>query len=337
MKRIMAVYDVDPFYAERFAEFANQKEKTPFTVVAFTSLARLRQFTQRQQVELLLAGDGVPEESFKDLNIRQVIRLGEVKDLAAPDTQVIYKYQSSDAVLREVMACYQLHPEQIPLAAVGVKSTVIGVCSSVGRCGKTGFAFTLGQIMAKESKVLFLSMEEYSALARLTGNKYTSTLTDLLYYYRSGEYSRARLASVLYNWNGLDYVPPVTCAQDLAEADGEELADLVGRIAQEGVYDVLILDMGHLVRELDPLLELCDAVYAPVREDCVSAAKVDAWKEDIRRSGRETLWDKVHLLKLPMPSAVRPAESYLEQLLWGETGDFCRNLLGGKKGGGREH
>lgn len=79
----MAVYDVDPFYAERFAEFANQKEKTPFTVVAFTSLARLRQFTQRQQVELLLAGDGVPEESFKDLNVRQVIRLGEVKDLAA--------------------------------------------------------------------------------------------------------------------------------------------------------------------------------------------------------------------------------------------------------------
>ena len=25
--RIMAVYDVDPFYADRFADFVNQKEK----------------------------------------------------------------------------------------------------------------------------------------------------------------------------------------------------------------------------------------------------------------------------------------------------------------------
>ena len=31
------------------------------------------------------------------------------------------------------------------------------------------------------------------------------------------------------------------------------------------------------------------------------------------------------------------SESYLEQLLWGEVGDFCRSLLKGTKGGGYEH
>lgn len=40
--RIMAVYDVDPFYADRFADFVNQKEKVPFTVMAFTTLERLK-------------------------------------------------------------------------------------------------------------------------------------------------------------------------------------------------------------------------------------------------------------------------------------------------------
>lgn len=186
MKRIMAVYDVDPFYAERLAEFANQKEKTPFTVVAFTSLTRLKQFAEEQSVELLLAGDGVPEECLKELDIRQVMRLGEVKDMTAPDVPVIYKYQSSDAVLREVMACYQVQPEQMPLMAVGIRSTIIGICSPVGRCGKTGFGFTLGQIMARDSKVLFLGLEEYSALSRLTQTQYAATLTDLVYYYQSG-------------------------------------------------------------------------------------------------------------------------------------------------------
>ena len=39
MKRIMGVYDVDPFYADRFAEFANQKEQIPFTAIALPTSA----------------------------------------------------------------------------------------------------------------------------------------------------------------------------------------------------------------------------------------------------------------------------------------------------------
>ena len=38
MGRVMAVYDVDPFYADRFADTVNQREKLPFTVMAFTTL-----------------------------------------------------------------------------------------------------------------------------------------------------------------------------------------------------------------------------------------------------------------------------------------------------------
>ena len=49
MKKIMAVYDVDSRYADRFAEFANQREQVPFKVVAFTSLEKLREFSKREQ------------------------------------------------------------------------------------------------------------------------------------------------------------------------------------------------------------------------------------------------------------------------------------------------
>ena len=49
MKRIMGVYDVDPFYADRFAEFANQKEQIPFTAIAFTNISKL-------QWEMILIG-----------------------------------------------------------------------------------------------------------------------------------------------------------------------------------------------------------------------------------------------------------------------------------------
>lgn len=335
MKRIMAVYDVDPFYADRFAEFANQKEKTPFTAIAFNSLSRLTAFAAEQNVELLLVGDEVPEESIREVRARQVVRLGETAIGESKDenqSPVVYKYQASDAVLREVMACYRVQPQFAGLAAVGAKSTVISVYSPIGRCGKTGFCLTLGQIMAKQAKVLYLSLEDYSALSRLTGTSYSSALSDLIYYYRQGEYSRMHLSGLVYSWGGLDYIPPAGYAEDLAEMTGEELAGLVQQIAREGIYEVIILDMGHLAREPEPLLELSDVVYAPMKEDCISAAKLEAWKNYLNWSGKEHLWEKIQLLKLPMPGAVRQAETWLEQLLWGEMGDYIRGLLKGRKG-----
>lgn len=335
MKRIMAVYDVDPFYADRFAEFVNQKEKTPFTAIAFNSLSRLTAFAAEQNVELLLVGDEVPEESIREVRARQVVRLGEMVTVEKREdnqSPVVYKYQASDAVLREVMACYRVQPQAAGLAAVGTKSTVVSVWSPVGRCGKTGFCLTLGQIMARQAKVLYLSLEDYSALSRLTGSAYSRTLSDLVYYYRQGEYSRVHLSGLVYSLGGLDYIPPAGYAEDLAEMTGEELAGLVQRIALEGIYEVIILDMGHLVREPEPLLELSDVVYVPMKEDCISSAKLEAWKNYLQWSGKEHLWGKIQLLKLPLSGAVCQAETWLEQLLWGEMGDYIRGLLKGRKG-----
>ena len=66
MKHILAVYDVDPVYAARFAEVVNQKEKIPFEVVAFSSIERLRAFAAEHPVKLLLLGEHVPAEWGKN-------------------------------------------------------------------------------------------------------------------------------------------------------------------------------------------------------------------------------------------------------------------------------
>ena len=117
------------------------------------------------------------------------------------------------------------------------------------------------------------------------------------------------IGTVLHNWGGLDYVPPAAYAEDLAELKGDELAELIARIAADGIYEVILI------------------------EDCVSAAKLEAWQNYLEESGRNHLWEKVRLLRLPRPGAVWQTETYLEQLLWGEMGDFARNLLKGQRGG----
>ncbi len=328
MKRIMAVYDVDPFYADKFAEYANQKEKTPFTAIAFTSLARLKTFAGKEPVELLLIGDEVELKELEEIPAGQIIRLSE-SGMPEPDgTPSVYKYQASDSVLREVMACYQVRAEPAVYAVSGMKSKVIGVYSPIGRCGKTGFCMTLGQIMAKSERVLLLSFEDFAGYARMTGTEYQGTLSDLLYYFRLGEYSRLRLGSVTYSWNGLNYVPPAAYSEDLKDVTGEEMAKLVTAIAGDGGYDTIILDLGHFGKGVEPLLEICRVIYAPVQGDGISLTKIDEWRQYLEVSGRSHLWEKTETMELPVLRFPVPADRYLEELLWGEMGDFVRNLSG---------
>lgn len=333
MRRIMAVYDVDPFYANKFAEFANEKEKTPFTAVAFTSLARLKAYANKQEVELLLVGDEVREEELENINVNQIIRLSETGIQKTENTPSVYKYQASDRVLREVMACYQGKAEPEELRISGIKSRIIGIYSPIGRCGKTGFAMTLGQVLAKNEKVLLLCLEDFSVLSRMTGTEYAGTLSELLYYFRQGEYSRVRLGSVTYSWNGVDYVPPVTYAEDLRDVTGEELAELIRAIAKDSGYDVLLLDFGHFGKGAETLMELCGRIYAPISKDPVSSGKAEEWKRYLEVSGRVHLQEKVQFLELPVLHTAVSAERYLEECLWGELGDFVRELVLGKETG----
>ena len=104
MKHILAVYDVDPVYAARFAEVVNQKEKIPFEVVAFSSIERLRAFAAEHPVKLLLLGEHVPAEEKESIRAEKVILLSDNGGKpVSPSVPCVYKYQSSDAIVRDVM------------------------------------------------------------------------------------------------------------------------------------------------------------------------------------------------------------------------------------------
>ena len=154
MKKIMAVYDADSRYADRLAEFVNQRSQVPFQVVAFTSLEKLKEFAAREKIDLLLAGSGVEKEQLDGIPAAQVVWLSE-NGVAEEGEAVVYKYQASDDLLREVMSWYR--PQEIPvlMTSAGRRSRITGVYSPIGRCGKTSFALTLGQVLARKEKVLY--------------------------------------------------------------------------------------------------------------------------------------------------------------------------------------
>lgn len=328
MRRIMAVCDGNIRYAERLADYANERGKIPFRAVAFSSAERLREYAAKHSVEILLAGETVPAEELEGIQARQIIYLGEEKRADAARLPSVYKYQNSDRLMREVMACYDGEDwgESVPIAGRG---HLIGIYSPVGRCGKTAFALTLAQVWKETEKTLLVSLEDCSGFGEMAGESYGECLSDLLYRYCHGGGCWEKLGAFVYSWGNVDYIPPARYPEDLEGISAMEMAGFLEDMAAESGYGVIVVDLGQMGRQAAEILDACDAVYMPVLEDWVSQAKVREFEAYLAGSGRDGVAERLEKLKLPSGNRPSAGENYPEQLLWGELGDFTRRLVRG--------
>lgn len=245
------------------------------------------------------------------------------------EESTVYKYQSGDCILQEVMACYCTAPPQPGLALMAKRALVMGVYSPVGRCGKTSFALTLAHMLGKSQAVLLISLEEYSGFSKLVCGGYDQDLSDVFYLYQRGDFNWLRLKSMILSSGNVDYIPPVSYGEDLDQIPPEEIKGFLQKIAAESGYERIIVDMGHMGKGAVSLFEACDVVYMPVLDDLVSAAKLEDFEEYLKAADDRGIGEKIQKLRLPAVRMMASRGKYMEQLIWGEMGDFVRKLLEG--------
>ena len=164
-KNIFAVCDLEVDYALNFMEYLNHKKNIPFEIQAFTTAESLIAYGKKVPIELLLISGKAMCREVQELDIGKIVILSEgVHPPELDRYPSVYKYQASSDVIREVMACYGAEKAIDPVAFPVLKKNteIYGIYSPLGRCLKTSFALTLGQILAKDKAVLYLNMEEYS-------------------------------------------------------------------------------------------------------------------------------------------------------------------------------
>lgn len=172
-------------------------------------------------------------------------------------------------------------PAQSPVLKKATQ--ILGVYSPVGRCLKTSFALTLGQLAAREKPVLYLNLEEYSGFEELFGKSFTGTLSDLLYFVRQGDHNlTVRLNSMVETVGQLDFVPPVQSPMDIRGTSWQDWVCLIQEIVLHSSYEVLILDIGNGIDEVFQLLDLCKRIYMPVCSDGLSECKIIQFENLLR-------------------------------------------------------
>lgn len=326
-KNIIAVCDTDAEYACNFAEYLNSRKKLPFQAEAFTDVEKLCQYAGKSPPEILLISESDVDSHVEKLNSENMILLSKEREKESEEHKCVYKYQSADSIINEVMEYYARTPSAAVLPMPARKMSVIGVYSPVGRCGKTLFALTAGKILAENKSVLYVNMEDYSGFEELFGEKYDRNLGDLLYSIRCGNTNPLwKLESITRYTGKLEYIPPADSPEDIREIQFQEWMQLFHMIRSTGRYDVLILDIGSSVDELFKILDFCGRIFVPVQDDMISRCKIKQFRELLEKwKGEEENKMKEIRLSAILPDGAK--ENFLETLLWSKWGNQVRKVL----------
>lgn len=326
-KRILAIFDSEEGYAYRLMEFIRGKTNLPFEVYVFTDGKKFYSCAKVKDIECLLISESVYQKEVDALKIPHIIILSESGENLNKALHHINKYQSCENIFHQVMKYYTDRSQDVPSALrTGLKRMqIIGIYTPVGRCLQTTFSLTLGQMLARHYKTLYLNFEIYSGFSRMLCRNFDSDISDLMYYFACAREKLCyRLESMKETVNGLDFIPPAEIYQNLAGIRGNQWLDLFQEIEKTSDYEYLILDLTDGIMDLWDVLRGCDYVYTIIREDGLSMAKVEQYEKVLEGMTYEDISAKTVKWKLPV---FKKLPIRFEELTYGELAAYIKSQV----------
>lgn len=303
MNHILAVCDTEETYASKLADYINRKDSFPFQARFFTSMEKVTDFCQRQKIEVLLISEKWDLSKLKQEGINKIFILQESAGSENSLYHVIWKYQSSESLLKEVLSVLAKEPGKSAHIMRKQNLHVTGFYSPVKRSLQTTFALTMGQLLAKREKVLYVNMESFSGLERLLGKEFSHDLSDLLYYLQNGKNNIAYyLSSITEQVGNLEILPSMRCQMDLISISAKEWLQLFYEIEVCTEYTYLFLDLSDSVQGLFELLQHCDRIFTITSEDGIALAKMDQYEKMLTQCQYEDIVKKTKKCKFPQIS-----------------------------------
>lgn len=314
---VLAIYDRDTGYACRLMEYLNQKMDFLLEARVFTNLLSLKEYLERNAVELLLLGEEIALEELSGEKLPHIMILtehGMVRETG--EYPFLYKFQSMESLVREVALCYS-NPMQrfvpMELAEAAKLKQLIGVFSPFGGSGKTLFSLAMGQELSNTKKTLYIGMEAVSSFEEeqnIRGN-----LSDILYWIKERkEGCLSGLALMTERKGKLDCIYSPDYYEDLNHLKKEDIEFLLKELYANQTYETIIFDIGFWNEEVFFFLEQMDAVYMPDFLNRKFLKKENELLNSMRLTGNEEIYHKIKRITLPFDEEIFQGEYDLDKL-----------------------
>lgn len=293
----VVICDQEEGYAEAFAVFLARRKELAFQVQVCGGIIQAQAAMQERPIDILLIGGSYPAKERRKLKAGKIFLLaGSGKTEADDGEALVYKYQSGEAILAEIIReCTEEGGEDglfIRTVKAG-KIRIIGLFSPVHRIGKTGYGLKLGQELAASGNVLYLNMEIYGGIGGYFPEE-GHTLSDILYY--AGQESRnigLVLTTLVEHMGGLDYLLPARVSEDVRSVTDKVWVGLIRQIAEQSIYDIVILDIDEGLKGVYELLRICTEIHVLTAKDTIARAKILQMEEELHLMGYDDVKKKM--------------------------------------------
>lgn len=301
-KGILAIYDSDMAYAERLMDYLNRKKDFLLEAQVFTNEAAMEKALEEKTIEIALISESLSIEKMNRTNIRKFLILSEGGFISEGEKQkTIYKYQSAENLIREIVSACLWEEERVPIAAVkqrAGKSSVISLFSPCGGCGKTELSFALAGFLSRERSVLLVNWEVFPAeYGDSRGDE--GGFSELMYYRKQGKGNMTfKLKAMVRTVKQVAYLPPADHFKDLYELEKEDVDAFLEMLLTYGGYDAIIFDVGFLSEAVIHLLEKSDKVLMPLWDGKEAKEKAERFHKYLKIEQKEELYEKCN--SIPM-------------------------------------
>lgn len=327
MSSICAIYDHDETYGRRLMNVLSNSRNSPFVVQLFTQEEELQCYLLHNQPEILV----VSEESYTyEIGEKHEGRLFVLTDNETDggccqygeNAVGIYKYQSSEKILREVI--YNSFSKEKDYHDC---VDILGVFSPAYVDAKISFSLNLAKALSDQKRVLYINLEEFSGLTEILPAVHGMTLSDALYYYRQNNCNvDQRVTNTICNGSGIDYIAPVQCAEDIGFVEAGQILSFINDIGKDEGYDVVVLDISYAVKQQWKLIAGCKKVYMPIRNDYLSVKKQQSFESYFLTAGMENVLEHIRKVRLPSEESEMTAE-FWDRLAYGGMSRFVRKFI----------
>ena len=329
-QKIFAICDMEEAYALRMAEYVLEKIRIPYALHLFTKVEELEKFIEQEEIEILLIAESALELLCEEYVRRQVAQMfvlqeNDMREDEYPPSY-ISKFQSPEKIISLLIESVEgLSDWRRAGTQTRTEVKLIGIYSPIKRCLQTSFALTMGQILAREHRVLYFNFESYSGFGQLLGKEFLADVTDVMYYFHCDKEKLAlHLPAIIQNINGLDYIPPMQSQTELWETDGRQWLELCRNIAEIGQYEYIILDLDDGMSSLFELLRECYKIYTITRDDSFAVAKLNQYEQILKFYELEEIADKTVKCRFPIFKEV-PVN--LELMTHGELAGYVKAII----------
>lgn len=295
-KKLLALFDKDLDYVNRFMAFVKGRRNLPFKIAGFSKIDALFEFVDRNRVDILLFSEDSGMEYLKELKkisgIGETIILGEKRD-AESHQKYINKYQSAEMIIEEILDSLQLE---------GIEKTdsengdleIITVYSPACDLRKQIFSLCIANAAAKNKSVLYINLERFSGLKYLIDTSKDISMSDIIYYYKTNTSKiREGLSSSALAVGNFDCLTAPLDMEDLEIIGDDNWKCFLNTVASLGGYDCVIVDLDEAVKKINAFFDFCERIYVPTISGLMAERRIEEFKDYLKLCDKEKNLEKI--------------------------------------------